>query len=68
MLRELPPLPPPPICAGKDVLALGVPEGPMVGEVLRVLHAELDNLGVVDRDTALAHLKDLVSSRFKPPS
>jgi hypothetical protein len=68
MLSELPPEPPPPVCTGKDVLAHGVPEGPMVGEVLRVLHAELDTLGVVDRDTALAHLADLVGRRFKPPS
>ncbi len=68
MLRELPPVPPPPICTGKDVLALGVPKGPMVGDVLRELHAELESLGVVDRNTALGRLQDLVDRRFKPPS
>ena len=67
MLRELPPEPPPPICTGKDVRARGVPEGPMVGEVLRALQAELDALGVVDRDTALEQLDKLLQGRFKPP-
>lgn len=68
MLRELPPEQPPPICTGKDVLARGVPEGPLVGEVLRQLHAQLDSLDVVDRDTALEHLDELLRGRFKPPS
>ena len=68
MLRELPPRPPPAICTGKDVLALGVAEGPMVGEVLRALRAELELLGVVDRDTALERLQELVAGRFKPSS
>jgi hypothetical protein len=68
MLRELPPEPPPPICTGKDVLARGVPEGPVVGKLLRDLHAELDRLDVVDRDTALEHLDELLRRRFKPPS
>ncbi len=65
MLRELPPEPRPPLCTGKDVLARGVPEGPMVGELLRELHAQLDQLDVTDRDAALEHLDELVSRRFK---
>jgi tRNA nucleotidyltransferase/poly(A) polymerase len=68
LLEELPPEAPPPICTGKDVVARGVPEGPLVGELLRVLHDDLDRLGVVDRDTALGLLDDLVRRRFKPPS
>lgn len=68
LLRELPSEPPSPICTGKDVLARGVPEGPLVGELLRELQRELDRLDVVDRDTALSCLDELVGRHFKPPS
>ena len=67
-LRELPPAPPPPLCTGADVLALGVPEGPLVGEVLRQVCAELDAKDIVDRPTALEYLERAVRRRFKPPS
>jgi poly(A) polymerase len=62
-LRELPPAPPPPLCTGTDVLALGVPEGPEVGEILRRVAAEVEALDAVDREAALAILARVVAAR-----
>jgi poly(A) polymerase len=67
-LAALPPLPPPPLCTGGDVLALGVPEGPMVGEILRALRDRLDALGQPDRLQALALLAEIVRERIKTGS
>ncbi|MCB9888495.1 MAG: CCA tRNA nucleotidyltransferase [Planctomycetes bacterium] len=64
-LESLPPEPPPPLCTGRDVLALGVPEGPAVGGLLRRLQAELDAAGVSDRDTALRMLGQVVEESFR---
>jgi len=63
--RALPPEPPPPLCTGADVLALGVTEGPVVGEVLRRLHQQCDADDVSDRDAALTMLRAIVESRFR---
>ena len=67
MLAELPPLPPPPLCRGADVLALGVPQGPAVGEVLRELQGRLDGLEAPDRSKALELLETIVRGRVKAP-
>lgn len=64
-LRELPPLPPPPLVQGRDLLELGVPAGPVVGELLQQLESELETDGVEDRSTALQRARALVQSRFK---
>src|SRR5690606_25510355 len=42
--RSLPAEPPPPLCTGADVLALGVAPGPRVGRLLRRVDAELENV------------------------
>jgi poly(A) polymerase len=52
------------LVGGQDVLALGVPPGPVVGELLAALEARLDELPVApDRDAALVLLRDLVTAR-----
>ena len=61
----LPPERPKPLCTGADVLALGVAEGPVVGELLRHLQSRLDEAEVSDRDTALGQLQRLVEERFR---
>lgn len=66
-LRDLPPQPPT-LCTGKDVLELGVPAGPAVGEVLRALDGEVEKLDSVDRPVALALLRRIVEDRYGPDS
>jgi len=61
----LPPVPPPPPCSGADVIALGVPEGPKVGEILAQLNEWLEQQDGVDREGALAVLRDLVRDQIK---
>jgi poly(A) polymerase len=67
LLAALPPLPPPPLCRGADVIALGVREGPIVGEILRELQSRLDERGETDRGAALALLRTIVEARVKAP-
>lgn len=64
-LRELPPVPPTPLCCGRDVLALDVAEGPLVGEILRQTQAELDRLVDPDREQALNILRRLTAPHVK---
>lgn len=64
-LESLPPVPPPPVCTGKDVLALGVRQGPEVGRILRELEARLEALGTRDRAVALEELRRIVERRVK---
>jgi poly(A) polymerase len=68
LLAELPPEPPAGLCRGADVIALGVPEGPAVGEVLREVQRRLDELERPDREAALALLETIVRARVKAPS
>lgn len=65
LLAELPPEPPPPLCQGADVLALGVAAGPVVGEILRELQRQVDRLESVDRSTALSLLETIVGEWVK---
>ena len=66
-LRDLPPEPPPPLCTGRDVLALGIGEGPLVGEILRQVSRELESVMEPDRAQALARLADVVARHVKHP-
>ncbi|MEM7199304.1 MAG: HDIG domain-containing metalloprotein [Planctomycetota bacterium] len=68
MLRDLPPPPAEPLCRGRDVMALGLPAGPMVGKVLRELQSRLDAMEHPDRETALSILGTLVEKRIKTRS
>jgi poly(A) polymerase len=63
--RALPPLRPAALCTGRDVLALGVPAGPMVGRLLRELHATAEDRGIEDRDRALALLAEMAGPHVK---
>jgi poly(A) polymerase len=65
-LSALPPLPPPPLCTGKDVLALGVAPGPIVGHLLRQLGERLDSMPAADREQALSVLAELAAPFVKP--
>ncbi|MCK5943300.1 MAG: hypothetical protein KAI24_15070, partial [Planctomycetes bacterium] len=56
-LEELPPLREP-LLQGRDALALGVPAGPKVGELLRRVNAEID-----ERPTATTRQEALVLLR-----
>ena len=64
-LDSLPPVAPPPLCSGADVVAMGVPEGPVIGEILRRLQERIDDAGVSDRDTALRLLRKLVTDDYR---
>ena len=60
----------PPLLQGADVLALGVPAGPRVGEMLRAAQAAIDEAPVaMDRAAALVLLRELVAHGRKagPP-
>lgn len=59
-LAALPPLPPP-LVTGADVLALGVPAGPTIGELLRAVHAAADEAPTpMARPDALILLREMV--------
>jgi poly(A) polymerase len=62
--RALPPAPPPPLCTGEDVLALGVAPGPRVGRLLRAVEAEIERAADPDRPLALTILRRLVDEGF----
>ena len=64
-LEDLPPIPPPPLCSGADVLALGIPPGPRVGALLRRLQSRIDDEEVADRVAALDILARLVAEDVK---
>lgn len=68
LLDDLPVQPPEPLCTGKDVLALGVPEGPAVGQILRELEERLDELEQPDRKAALDLLETIVRARGQGPA
>jgi poly(A) polymerase len=65
--RALPPVRQP-LLTGADVLALGVPEGPLVGELLRAVDQRLDERAgpAPERTEALALLAELARQRVKP--
>lgn len=66
-LRSLPPEPPAPWCTGRDVLRLGVPAGPQVGELLRQVDAAMNlRCDGGDRESALQCLRELVTRVVKP--
>ncbi len=67
MLAELPPERPA-LVTGRDALALGVPNGPVVGQLLRAVEEALDSLDGVEasRESALAILAKLASQHVKP--
>lgn len=60
----------PPLVTGADVLALGLPSGPVVGEVLRAVTAELEagDDPAPTRAAALALLRREVAKRIKTRS
>jgi poly(A) polymerase len=62
-------LPPerPPLVTGADVLALGVPKGPVVGQLLRAVEDALDSADGIepDRDNALVVLRRLAVAHVK---
>lgn len=66
-LASLPPLREP-LLTGSDALALGVPEGPLVGQLLRAAQTALDELPdrQPSREAALALLRELVLRTVKP--
>lgn len=64
-LLALPALPPPPLCTGQDVVALGIPQGPLVGTLLEEVHAWCEDRGVSDRASALSQLRTLVEDRYR---
>lgn len=67
--QGLPPAPPS-LVSGTDVLALGVPAGPLVGALLREVHDRLDGEDAVaaTRERALSLLRELVARSFKRDS
>lgn len=64
-LRDLPPEPPPPLCSGRDVIDLGVPEGPLVGEILRAVSEEMDAVPDPTRRDALVALRRIAEPHIK---
>lgn len=64
-LRDLPPLTEP-LLHGKDVLALGIKPGPVVGKLLGAVQNQIDELPVAtSRDQALVLLRDAVESHLQ---
>lgn len=62
--RALPPVRPA-LCSGSDVISMGVPPGPEVGQLLRALDDAIDRMEAPDRTLALAELRRLVDERLK---
>lgn len=54
--------PPTPILKGRDVVALGVPPGPMVGRILRAVYERQLDGQVTTLDEALAEAKRMIAS------
>ncbi|MHC5065527.1 MAG: CCA tRNA nucleotidyltransferase [Planctomycetota bacterium] len=54
--------------SGEDLIALGVPPGPMRGEILGELLASCEVDGILDRDRTHERLRQLVQARIKAPS
>ena len=63
--ESLPAMPPPPLCTGKDVIELGVAEGPVVGEILRCVQSQLDDCENPGRSMALALLHEAAQPHIK---
>ena len=53
---------PPPLIQGSDVLALGVPAGPRVGELLRAVEDRQLDGQLLDREAALSWLRNTLGS------
>jgi tRNA nucleotidyltransferase (CCA-adding enzyme) len=53
--------PPPPLLLGRHVLALGLPPGPRVGEILKAVYEQQLDGTVTDLDQAIAAAKRLIS-------
>jgi poly(A) polymerase len=64
-LRSIPPeaVQPPPLVTGEDLLARGVPPGPVYREVLDVLYARQLNEELTAREAALATLEGELRAR-----
>jgi hypothetical protein len=52
--------PPEPLLRGRDLLALGVPPGPRVGQILRAVYERQLDGAVTTLDEALAEAKQLL--------
>jgi poly(A) polymerase len=67
-LAALPPLLPP-LVTGADVLGLGVPAGPQVGQLLQAVHDAADESPTpMDRQAALELLREMVGRWHQGPS
>ena len=53
--------PPPPVLLGRHVLALGLPPGPRVGEILKAVYEQQLDGTLTDLDQAIAAAKRLIS-------
>jgi tRNA nucleotidyltransferase (CCA-adding enzyme) len=53
--------PPAPLLLGRHVLALGVPPGPRVGEILRAIYERQLDGAIVTLDDATAAARELVT-------
>lgn len=60
-LDELPPLPPPRLITGRDLIALGVPAGPTLGGMLEVIDDRVAAGELTTRDEALAAARELAA-------
>ena len=55
--------PPPPVLLGRHVLALGLPPGPRVGEILKAVYEQQLDGTLTDLDQAIAAAKRLIAER-----
>ncbi len=60
-LDELPPLPPPRLITGRDLIALGVPGGPELGRMLEVIDDRVAAGELTSREGALAAAAELAA-------
>lgn len=59
------PLKPAPLISGSDLLALGIPSGPGIGKILRMIEDEQLEGILTERETALVRARELASSLNK---
>jgi tRNA nucleotidyltransferase (CCA-adding enzyme) len=57
--------PPAPILKGRDVVALGVPPGPMVGRILRAVYERQLDGRITTLDEAVAEARTLIASGYR---
>lgn len=55
--------PPEPLLRGSDIIALGAPEGPAVGAILKAIEDAHERGDIEDKDAALALAAQLIASR-----